>query len=59
MVIQLVLIGPFYLILGGSKNVCLSLKNTVISVNIASKGTRHISKFKLNIVDDTVTTTTF
>jgi uncharacterized membrane protein len=28
----LVLIGPFQLVLGGSKNVCLSL-NTVISVN--------------------------
>jgi hypothetical protein len=49
-VIQLVLIGPFQLILAGSKNVCLSL-NTVISV----KGTRHTSKFKLNIVDYTVT----
>ena len=53
-VIQLVLIGPFQPILGGSKNVCLSL-NTVISVNIAWKGTRHISKFKLNIVEYTVT----
>ena len=54
MVIQLVSIEPFYLILGGSKNVCLSL-NAVISVNIAWKGTRNISKFKLNIVNDTVT----
>jgi hypothetical protein len=53
-VVQLVLIGPFQLILGGSKNACLSL-NTVISVNIAWKGTRHISKFKLNIAEYTVT----
>jgi hypothetical protein len=52
-VLQLVLIGPFQLILGGSKNVCLSL-NTVFSVNIAWKVTRHISKFKLNIVEYTV-----
>jgi hypothetical protein len=33
----------------------LKFKNSFISVNIAWKGTRHISKFKLNIVDDTVT----
>ena len=51
---SLVLIEPFQLILGGSKNVCLSL-NTVISVNIAWKGTRHISKCKLNIVEYTAT----
>ena len=53
-IIQLVLIGPFQPILGGSWNVCLSL-NTVISVNIAWKSTRHVSKFKLNIVEYTVT----
>ena len=53
-VIQLVLIEPFQLILGGSKSVCLRL-STVISANIAWKCTRHISKFKLNIVEYTVT----
>jgi hypothetical protein len=37
-VIHLVLTGPFQLILGGSKNVCLSLNTAVISVNIAWKG---------------------
>jgi hypothetical protein len=50
----MVLIGPFQVILGGSKIVCLSL-NTVISVNIAWKGTRHISILKLNIAEYTVT----
>ena len=54
MVIELVLIGPFQLIIGGSKNVCVSL-DTAILVNIAWKCPRHISKSKLNIGEYRVT----
>jgi hypothetical protein len=58
MVIQLVLIGPFQLILGRSKSVCLRLiRHSYLSQYCMKmyKTYIYISKFKLNIVEYTVT----